>query len=215
MARRLMVVLFSALLIVGVAACGDDGGIDEETTTTAEETTTTADGSGEEEAGKDEEGSLPDGLAPGDLGDGAGFDALADSCFEGDMGACDVLYRITPVDSNSEAYGDTCGGRVDEADGEPTCVTEFEFEVPDPQEPGSLGDDPDDDDLADECFDGEFTACDELSNEAPGDSDYESYGLTCGGRLPTEALDDLRDALGSVLSRGNEWVVCQDSYGSV
>ena len=214
MARRLMVVLFSALLIAGVAACGDDGGIDEETTTTAGETTTTADDSGGEKD-DEEEGGLPDGLAPGDLGDGDGFDALADSCFDGDMAACDVLFLITPVDSSSEAYGDTCGGRVEETDDEPTCVTEFDSEVPNGQAPGSLGDDPDDDDLGDECFEGDFRACDELSNEAPSDSDYESYGLTCGGRLPTVALDDLRDALSRVLSGDNEWAVCEDTYGSI
>jgi len=208
MSRRLMVVLFSALLIAGLTACGDDGGIDEETTTTttAEETTTTEeDGGGE---GGEQGGSLPDGQDPGDLGDGAGFDALAESCFEGDMAACDYLYVSTPVDSSSEAYGDTCGGRVDAADSEATCSSEFEWDVPAGQTvDGSLGDDSDLDDLVDECSDGDFASCDTLYTDSPADSDYEVYGLTCGGRLPTEATEEI---LTAVQSAGPG---CDSTYG--
>ncbi len=41
------------------------------------------------------------------------FEALADDCFAGDGAACDELYFTTPVDSIEEAYGETCGGRLD------------------------------------------------------------------------------------------------------
>ena len=54
----------------------------------------------------------PDPEAPGDLGDDAELDALAQSCFGGDVGACDDLYLQSPVDSPYEAYGATCGGRL-------------------------------------------------------------------------------------------------------
>lgn len=36
----------------------------------------------------------------------------AQACFDGDMAACDDLYRQSPVDSIDEAYGALCGGRV-------------------------------------------------------------------------------------------------------
>jgi len=39
------------------------------------------------------------------------FDDLAQSCYEGDMRSCDQLFNETPVGSDYEAYGDTCGGR--------------------------------------------------------------------------------------------------------
>lgn len=48
---------------------------------------------------------------PGDLGDDAELDALAQDCFEGDFAACDRLFFESPADSPYEAYGDSCGGR--------------------------------------------------------------------------------------------------------
>ena len=50
--------------------------------------------------------------APGVLGDDAELDGLAAACFDGDAGACDDLYLRSPVDSDYEAYGATCGGRL-------------------------------------------------------------------------------------------------------
>jgi hypothetical protein len=47
----------------------------------------------------------------------AQFDDLAGQCFEGDMQACDDLYLQTPVGSEYEAYGDTCGARVSDSHG--------------------------------------------------------------------------------------------------
>ncbi len=54
----------------------------------------------------------PEAEAPGDLGADPELDALATACFEGDAGACDDLYLRSPVDSASETYGATCGGRL-------------------------------------------------------------------------------------------------------
>src|SRR5688572_24947422 len=48
---------------------------------------------------------------PDDLGADPELDALAQSCFDGDMLACDELFLRAPVGSDYEAYGDTCGGR--------------------------------------------------------------------------------------------------------
>jgi hypothetical protein len=64
---------------------------------------------------------LPD-VYIAEYGTDAGFDALADQCYDGDLAACDELYRTTPVAetlSSYEGYGSTCGGRVtQELDGQ-------------------------------------------------------------------------------------------------
>ena len=218
MTRRLLVALLAIVSVVGLAACGDDGGgIEEETTTTAEETTTTEEGDdGGDDAGDDADdagddsagGDLPDGQAPGDLGDDSALDAVADTCFEGDMGACDVLYFVSEGGSDYELYADTCGGRQDAGTGD-LCTEVFDFDLPDGQAPGTLGDDADLDDLAEECFDGDMDSCDELYGDSPSGSDYEVYAVTCGGRLPASAgaaLLDLVSAQGSAF--------CADAYGN-
>lgn len=51
------------------------------------------------------------------------------------------------------------------------------------------GDDPALNALAQECFDGTMSACDDLWSMSPVDSDYESYGDTCGGRIAAEDVD--------------------------
>jgi len=51
-------------------------------------------------------------------------------------------------------------------------------------EPDSLGDDPDLDDYAEDCYDGDMGACDDLYRESPRSSAYELYGGTCAGRQP-------------------------------
>jgi hypothetical protein len=55
-------------------------------------------------------------------------------------------------------------------------------------EPGDLGPDPVLDTYAADCFAGDLQACDDLYYEAPPLSDYESYALTCGGRVKEYAV---------------------------
>jgi hypothetical protein len=50
--------------------------------------------------------------APEDLGPDDVLDAYAQSCFDGDLQACDDLYYEAPPMSDYETYGTTCGGRV-------------------------------------------------------------------------------------------------------
>lgn len=64
---------------------------------------------------------LPPGEDPGRLGDDPEFDRLANECFDGTMESCDELYFGSPIDSDYERYGDTCGGRVGADDFE-LCV---------------------------------------------------------------------------------------------
>ncbi|OWY59779.1 hypothetical protein B7486_72730, partial [cyanobacterium TDX16] len=139
-------------------------------------------------------GDLPDALAPPPL-ESDEFDALGASCEEGDLGACDALYLVTPVGSDAEAYGTTCGGRVDD-DLAGTCGEEFEGEwaLPSAQAPGELGSDDELDALAADCQDGDLEACDDLFAGSAQRSDYEAYALTCGGRLPVAALGELRES---------------------
>ncbi|TFV68323.1 UNVERIFIED_ORG: hypothetical protein E4P37_01185 [Bacillus sp. AZ43] len=49
---------------------------------------------------------------PADLGEDSELDPYAQSCFEGDLQACDELYYRSPPLSAYETYASTCGGRV-------------------------------------------------------------------------------------------------------
>ena len=53
------------------------------------------------------------------------FHELAEDCQDGDLDACDSLYLQTPVGSDYEQYGQTCGGRTDE-EFYGTCAEEFD-----------------------------------------------------------------------------------------
>ena len=52
------------------------------------------------------------------------------------------------------------------------------------QQPAGLGNDPRLNLLAQACFDGDMTACDELFDSSPAGSLYEQYGDSCAGRQP-------------------------------
>jgi hypothetical protein len=51
---------------------------------------------------------------PYTFGDDEHFDALAFECEAGQMQSCDDLYQESPVGSEYELYGATCGGRFDD-----------------------------------------------------------------------------------------------------
>jgi hypothetical protein len=195
----LLVVAAVVALVVVPALTDDDDDEDARPTTTTtqqDDDTTTTEGGDDDttttEGGDDEpSGDLPQGQIPGDL-ESAEFDALGASCQEGDMGACDALWVTTPVGSVAEAYGGSCGGRLDElVNG--GCGEEFEgeWDLPDAQAPGDLGSDSDLDELVDECESGDMFACDDLYGDSDSGSDYEAYAITCGGRLPSAAIDEL------------------------
>jgi hypothetical protein len=63
-------------------------------------------------------------VAPGALGQDPALDAAAQSCFTGDLRACDDLRSASPPMSDYEQYAATCGGRV-KPDAVPSC-TELE-----------------------------------------------------------------------------------------
>ena len=53
----------------------------------------------------------PAGIPPDGLGNDPILDQYAQSCYDGDMEACDTLYNESEVDSTYETYGGTCAGR--------------------------------------------------------------------------------------------------------
>ena len=59
------------------------------------------------------------------------------------------------------------------------------------QEPTGLGSDPVMDRYAQECYDGDMEACDDLFRESPVDSAYETYGGTCAGRQPVAVSEEI------------------------
>jgi serine/threonine protein kinase len=192
------VLLLLIVAFVVFAGGGDDGDekADDSTTTTEEETTTTT----EEETTTTAEGSLGTTDIPFATGDDPALDELAVDCSEGDMEACDDLYVQSPVDTNYEDYGNSCGGRLpdgaagscevelaEDGGGDPVEATEIPF---------ALGDDPELDTLATSCSEGDLAACDSLFVESPLDSNYEDYGNSCGGRLPDGAGGTCESELG-------------------
>lgn len=76
-----------------------------------------------------------------------------------------------------EFYGTDAGLGLDGGI-DPGSIEQF-----DPVAPGELGPDPTLDAYADDCFAGDLQSCDDLYFSAPPLSDYEEYGMTCGGRM--------------------------------
>ena len=54
-------------------------------------------------------------VPPDGLGDDPALNQYAQSCYDGDMQACDDLYDGSEVGSRYETYGGTCAGRQPES----------------------------------------------------------------------------------------------------
>jgi hypothetical protein len=137
------------------------------------------------------------------------LDELSVGCEEGDMAACDQLFRRAPVDSPHQRYADSCGNRNQPGD---WCVDLYGPPADAPEGPGEPGEappaadaplDPGDrsdpptgetptidvgapsgqlDQLADRCEGGDWAGCDELVAAAPQGSAFRTIGATCGNR---------------------------------
>ena len=118
-----------------------------------------------------------DGGDRGDTyGDNASLDILWDQCAAGDLNACDDLYWGSPVGSDYEAFGSTCGQTTTLTRG--NCAS---GDTGGGVAGGSYGDDPTLDALYDSCAVGDLEACDALWFQSPIGSDYEAFGSICGG----------------------------------
>lgn len=115
------------------------------------------------------------------LGDDPALDELAVDCHQGDLSSCDDLYVDSPAGSLYEAYGATCGARIDQATNQ--LCADVLLGLPDdlPVTGDALLDE-----LARQCSAGDMVDCDLLYAEAETNSGAERYGATCGGRLETD-----------------------------
>jgi hypothetical protein len=162
-------------------------------------------------------------LQPTGLGDDPTLDALAQSCYDGVLEACDNLWRDSAEGSAYRNFGDTCAGRqppntgtwcVDAFLGGATTTTMFAIPTttmpgptvpptspagipPATQQPTLLGDDPALNALAQSCFAGDMQACDDLFDLAPIGSAYMDYGDTCAGRQEPHTFNYCRVVFGS------------------
>ena len=127
----------------------------------------------------------------GDLADGFGddpeLDALFVECEGGDLNACDLLYFDSPIGSEYEFFGATCGGRSEGEAG--FCAGDGGVDT----EAVFFGDDVAFDILWIGCADGIFDACDDLYRSSPFDSEYEAFALTCGDRRESDFTDCTND----------------------
>ncbi|MEM9714773.1 MAG: hypothetical protein AAGA17_21310 [Actinomycetota bacterium] len=127
-------------------------------------------------------GSALDGVGDAEVtgpidtyGDDPGFDALWDECAAGDLSSCDTLWLTTPIGSEYERFGSTCGGISEETRG--NCDGDDEVAGP-----SDYGDDPALDALWDGCEAGALADCDRLYSLSGIGTAYETFGATCGGR---------------------------------
>ena len=127
------------------------------------------------------------------LGDDPALDELAVSCFNDDLESCDDLYVGSPDGSLYEAYGATCGARVDE----PTNLLCADVLLPPTgEDPAGLGRDPFLNALAEQCYAGDLLDCDILYAEAETNSAYERFGASCAGRIDADTDRDCTELLG-------------------
>jgi hypothetical protein len=63
-------------------------------------------------------------LTPDGLGDDPVLDQLAQTCYDGDMQACDDLYAQSEADSEYELYGGTCAGRQEVSESDTVYCTD-------------------------------------------------------------------------------------------
>jgi len=144
-------------------------------------------------------------MQPTGLGTDPALDALAQACFDGDLAACDELWRQTTPTSPYRVFADTCAGRQPSGTGV-FCVDAFTppttdsgaptttVVVPAGTPPSNLGTDATLDALAQSCYGGDMLSCDALFDLAPVGSPYQQYGDTCGGRQAPETYKYCRVA---------------------
>lgn len=115
-------------------------------------------------------------------GDDPDLDALWDDCDAGDDVACDDLYLRSPIGSDYESFGSTCGER-ESIDQFGNCSLDDGLFGDDDGlfgDADTYGDDPALDALWDGCAAGDYAACDTLWIKSPFGSDYEAFAETCG-----------------------------------
>ena len=134
---------------------------------------------------------ITNNLTGGNHGDNATLDALWDACAAEDWASCDQLYFDSPLGSEYESFGDTCGNRTD---GTQLCVDELGGGAV-PSESNAFGDDPTLDALYTACTAEDWQACDDLYMQSGVGTEYEAYGDTCGNRYTAGTQDYCVDVM--------------------
>jgi hypothetical protein len=130
------------------------------------------------------------GTGPQAYGDDNRLDSMQDDCEAGELRACDLLFMASTEGSDYEQVAVTCGGDTEDTG---------EFCTPEPElsETGfAPADSPGLQVLADDCEEGDFTACDLLYLLVVPGHDLENVGFTCGGRIAVGAVPDCRTRFG-------------------
>jgi hypothetical protein len=148
----------------------------------------------EEIGGEKVDDSSGDGSS---YGDDPELDALWDACEAGDGEACDDLFWQSPVDSEYEAFGNTCGELFSEEDAPFSCAEEMGggSSGSGSDDAFTYGDDPALDALWDACEGGDPEACDDLYADSPLGSEYEDFGFSCGNRVPEGEIEICSDIM--------------------
>ena len=128
------------------------------------------------------------GSGPAAPGTDKALDALWVSCSGGDLDDCDELYQVSAVGSDYETHGATCAGR---GDGFGDCASVVSA-IPQPP-----GDDKRLDALWVSCADGDADDCETLYQDSKVGSDYEAFGLSCGGRGEGNCADVIASGAGT------------------
>jgi hypothetical protein len=129
-------------------------------------------------------------------GDDPDFDSYYDNCEGGDMPQCDLLFLTSPIGSEYEEFGGTCGGIFTVDDAPFSCAADGGGDGGDGgDDPFTYGDDPELDALWDACDGGDPDACDQLFSDSPGGSEYEDFGFSCGGRVPEGEVEICSDIM--------------------
>jgi len=132
-------------------------------------------------------------LTGGNHGDNATLDALWDACAAEDWASCDQLYFDSPLGSEYESFGDTCGNRTD---GSADCVVALGGAVdPSNTSGNNYGDNAYLDGLWDSCTAEDWQACDDLYLQSDVGSGYEAYGDTCGTKYTAGTTDYCVDVM--------------------
>lgn len=106
-------------------------------------------------------------FTPWTYGDDPGLDSLWDGCNGENFDACRELFEASPIGSEYEAWGGSCGGRVEGLAGCDALFPSIDADLMD---------------LAGRCEEGWLDACDELFLVAPPGSEFEEIGFTCAYR---------------------------------
>jgi hypothetical protein len=113
----------------------------------------------------------------------------------GDASTTSTTAAATSTSQGSTTTGGN-GGPSTTAGTSGSTSTTLALTAPTPPPTGTDPQLPNAHDLAVKCHDGDMQACDDLYDGSTAASEYETYGNTCGGRLPNDNTEYCVDVFG-------------------